>query len=109
MRWCAMALISGLLVVGQWASAGVVLNGTRFIFSYQLAAWRIRRHLRKDKGDIWTRVANYHSRTPLFNQRYRVQLIRRASAWEQWLGVHFPIHLVDETSLVDARAAESQR
>ena len=31
-RWCAMILISGLFVVGQPASAGVVLNGTRFIY-----------------------------------------------------------------------------
>ena len=99
-----MILISGLFVVGQPASAGVVLNGTRFIYPYQLAAWRLRGHLRGGRGDIWTRVANYHSRTPFHNQRYRAQLIRRASAWERWLGVQFPVHVVDEAAMVDRQA-----
>lgn len=78
-------------------------------FPYQLAAWRLRGHLREGRGDIWTRAANYHSRTPRFNQRYRVQLIRRASAWEQWLGAQFPVHLVDETATADASVVEQQR
>jgi hypothetical protein len=73
-------------------------------FPYQLAAWRLRGHLRGDRGDIWTRVANYHSRTPFHNQRYRAQLMRRASAWERWLGTQFPVHVVDETALVDRQA-----
>lgn len=33
-------------------------------YSFDLAAWRLRQHLRSDKGDLWTRAANYHSRTP---------------------------------------------
>ena len=33
-------------------------------YAYDLAAWRIHGHLTKDPGDIWTRAANYHSRTP---------------------------------------------
>jgi soluble lytic murein transglycosylase-like protein len=73
-------------------------------FPYQLAAWRLRGHLRGGRGDIWTRVANYHSRTPFHNQRYRAQLIRRASAWERWLGVQFPVHVVDEAAMVDRQA-----
>jgi P pilus assembly chaperone PapD len=31
-HWCVMILIAGLLVVSQPASAGIVLNGTRFIY-----------------------------------------------------------------------------
>lgn len=78
-------------------------------FPYQLAAWRLRGHLREDRGDIWTRAANYHSRTPRVNERYRVQLIRRASVWERWLAAQFPIHAFDEAAMADAKAAERQR
>lgn len=74
------------------ANASVVMNGTRYIYPYLLAAWRIRGHLRKDAGDVWTRAANYHSRTPTFNARYRADLIRRAVRWTTWLDRHFPTH-----------------
>ncbi len=48
-------------------------------YSYDLAAWRISAHLRDgQKGDMWTRVANYHSTTPKFNGRYKADLIRKA-------------------------------
>src|ERR1700688_2460150 len=41
-------------------------------YPYQLAAWRLRQHIQQDAGDLWTRVADYHSRTPRFNAPYRV-------------------------------------
>jgi pyruvate/2-oxoglutarate dehydrogenase complex dihydrolipoamide acyltransferase (E2) component len=59
-------------------------------YSYDLAAWRLRGHLRNDQGDIWTRAANYHSRTPQYNTVYRASLIKRAGNWEKWLVVRFP-------------------
>lgn len=59
-------------------------------YPYELAAWRIRGHLRDDRGDIWTRAANYHSRTPRHNARYRTALIRRAARWSTWLDTYFP-------------------
>ena len=31
-------------------------------YSYELAAWRLREHILKDTGDLWTRAANYHSK-----------------------------------------------
>jgi hypothetical protein len=49
-------------------------------YSFDLAAWRLRMHIRNDKGDLWTRAANYHSRTPQFNAVYRADLMRRASS-----------------------------
>ena len=61
-------------------------------YPFMLAAWRIRGHLRNDEGDVWTRAANYHSRTPRFNARYRADLIRRATRWTTWLDGHFPTH-----------------
>lgn len=58
-------------------------------YPYFLAAWRLRGHIDKDKGDVWTRVANYHSRTPEFNQRYRAKLIPKADRWAMWLKTHY--------------------
>jgi hypothetical protein len=48
-------------------------------YAYDLAAWRIRGHLKKDKGDLWTRAANYHSRTPRYNTVYRKDLRVKAA------------------------------
>ena len=66
-------------------------------YPYLLAAWRLRGHIRHDDGDIWTRAANYHSRTPRYNRIYRADLMRRAMHWSQWLDRYFPTHdaLVD--------------
>lgn len=58
-------------------------------YPYDLAAWRLRQHLLHDRGDLWTRAANYHSRTPSRNARYRVGLMRKATKWADWLAVRF--------------------
>lgn len=58
-------------------------------YPFDLAAWRLRTHLAKDKGDMWTRAANYHSRTPKYNTIYRADLIRKARKWATWLETHF--------------------
>lgn len=50
-------------------------------YSYDLAAWRLRGHIRKDNGDLWTRAANYHSRTPKYNAPYRADLMVKAAKW----------------------------
>jgi hypothetical protein len=54
-------------------------------YAYDLAAWRIHGHLTKDPGDIWTRAANYHSRTPYYNALYRADLKVKAKRWANWL------------------------
>lgn len=59
-------------------------------YSYELAAWRLRMHIRNDRGDIWTRAANYHSRTPRYNTAYREQIRRRGKKWGDWLRSRFP-------------------
>jgi hypothetical protein len=58
-------------------------------YPYRLAAWRLRRHMEDDGGDFWTRIANYHSRTAQFNQRYAGQIKRRAAKWDQFLRQHY--------------------
>jgi hypothetical protein len=57
-------------------------------YSYELAAWRLRKHLEFDRGDQWTRIANYHSRSPAENERYRAKVIRAAATWARWLSEH---------------------
>ncbi len=58
-------------------------------YSYSLAAWRIRGHIINDKGDLWTKVANYHSRTPKFNKIYRADIIQIAEKWANWLDENY--------------------
>ncbi|EEC2753742.1 conjugal transfer protein [Salmonella enterica] len=58
-------------------------------YSYDLAAWRIRGHIKNDSGDIWTKAANYHSRTPYYNQIYRNLIIPKAAKWEKWIEARF--------------------
>jgi len=58
-------------------------------YAYDLAAWRIRQHIKNDQGDIWTKAANYHSRTPEYNARYRSDLIAQAAKWADWLEERF--------------------
>ena len=58
-------------------------------YSFDLAAWRLRMHIRSDKGDLWTKAANYHSRTPQYNAVYRADLMRKAEKWASWLDARF--------------------
>jgi hypothetical protein len=67
-------------------------------YPYDLAAWRLRQHITKDRGDIWTRSANYHSYTPGVNAIYREDLMRRAGRWADWLAARYTTY---EISLAD--------
>ena len=69
------------ITAGDVAAAGC--------YSFDLAAWRLRMHIRNDKGDLWTKAANYHSRTPQYNAVYRADLMRKASKWADWLEARF--------------------
>ena len=77
-------------------------------YSFDLAAWRLRQHLRKDKGDLWTRAANYHSRTPHYNAVYRADLMRRAVKWADWLDARFVTRDVTKSGAVPSTAAVVQ-
>ncbi len=63
-------------------------------YAFDLAAWRLRGHLQHDKDDVWTRAANYHSRTPKYNRIYRADLIKKAVKWGQWLDARFATYAV---------------
>ena len=58
-------------------------------YSYELAAWRLRQHILKDSGDLWTRAANFHSRTRRINMVYRQDLMRRAARWADWIAARY--------------------
>ena len=58
-------------------------------YAFDLAAWRLRQHIRKDRGDLWTRAANYHSRTPQYNATYRADLLVKSRRWADWLEARF--------------------
>ena len=58
-------------------------------YPYELATWRLAKHLREDRGDLWTRAANYHSRTPEKNAVYRADLVVRSVRWADWLTTRY--------------------
>jgi hypothetical protein len=77
-------------------------------YSFDLAAWRLRQHLRKDKGDLWTRAANYHSRTPQYNSVYRADLMRKATKWADWLDTRFVTYDFSKASAAHPVAENQQ-
>lgn len=73
-------------------------------YPFDLAAWRLRQHIKNDSGDMWTRVANYHSRTYRFNVVYRNDLMRRALKWADWLSVRFATYdMAKQGDLITSR------
>ena len=64
-------------------------------YPFRLAAWRVRGHLRQEKGDIWRRAACYHSKTPEYNTIYRAKLISAARKWAGWIRTHFDHFQID--------------
>lgn len=79
-------------------------------YAYELAAWRLQRHLQLDQGDVWTRAANYHSRTPRYNVQYRLDLIAKSARWANWLErcMVGSCHNISALRLSDAAAAPPQ-
>jgi len=77
-------------------------------YAFDLAAWRIRGHLKNDKGDLWTKAANYHSRTPRYNAVYRGDLRVKAAKWADWLEARFVTVDVVKAGAVSVTAASAQ-
>jgi len=74
-------------------------------YSFDLAAWRLRQHIKHDKGDLWTRAANYHSRTARYNIIYRTDLIAKAVKWADWLDARFVTYIVTKPGAPDSSPA----
>ena len=77
-------------------------------YSYDLAAWRLRGHLQHDKADLWTRAANYHSRTPKYNHLYRADLITKALRWGTWLEARFVTYPVVQPGIAPVRVIRTR-
>lgn len=77
-------------------------------YPYELAAWRLAGHIAKDRGDIWTRVANYHSRTPYYNGVYRADLMVKANKWADWLEVYLKNSIASGTEITQTPIATTQ-
>lgn len=86
-------------------------------YSFELAAWRLRQHIRNDSGDLWTKVANYHSRTSQYNQPYRMDLMARAIKWANWLDARYETYdiikpkiflSIPSTSAASAKSSATQ-
>lgn len=60
-------------------------------YNYDMAAYLLRGHLDRCKGDFWTCVANYHSKTPEKNAVYRAAIIPLAGKWKQYLMKHYQL------------------
>jgi len=77
-------------------------------YAFDLAAWRLRGHLRHDTKDLWTRAANYHSRTPRYNRVYRTDLIKKAKIWEHWLRARFPTYEMSKPTFASAHVIQTR-
>ncbi|WP_323025689.1 hypothetical protein [Castellaniella sp.] len=64
---------------------------TRGCYNAEVAAWLLRKHLNRKRGEgFWTWAANYHSTTPKNNAIYRKKLIRYSEQWGRWLKYRYP-------------------
>jgi len=77
-------------------------------YSFDLAAWRLRQHIKHDKGDLWTRAANYHSKTPHYNAIYRADLQAKAVKWADWLDARFVTYDVTNSDIPKATPAATE-
>lgn len=58
----------------------------RGCYNAEIAAYLVRLMLNENSNqDFWTKVANYHSKTPSANYRYRTKLIPLAEDWGRYL------------------------
>lgn len=60
-------------------------------YNYDMAAYLLRDHLDKCTKEYWTCVANYHSKTPSKNEKYRAAIIPLANKWKQYLMKNYPL------------------
>lgn len=71
-------------------------------YPYVLAAWRVKSHLLGDAGSFWSRVANYHSRTTYYNQRYAAWIAPRSLEWATWIEARYPTRVAVTGALPSA-------
>jgi soluble lytic murein transglycosylase-like protein len=57
------------------------------------AAYLVKKRLNENlQQDFWTRLANYHSKTPFYNARYKQKIIILADQWALWLRNNYQVN-----------------
>lgn len=67
------------------------VQNTGQCYPFELAAWRIHAHIQNETGDLWTRIAHYHSSSPEHVAPYRARLMVYARRWRKWLEENFQV------------------
>ncbi len=69
----------------------------RDCFSFQVAAYKLKEHIKFDNGDLLTKLAMYHSKTPKYNDIYKKKIIAHAKYWSNFLqNSNFKLYLYSE-------------
>lgn len=69
----------------------------RDCFSFQVAAYKLKEHIKFDKGDLLTRLAMYHSKTPKYNEIYKKKIVFHSKYWSDFLQKNnFKLYLYSE-------------
>lgn len=63
-------------------------------YNYDMAAYKLQRHLLNCDLGFWTCAARYHSKTPEPNLRYQGFIIPLAAKWERYLKQHYPVRSI---------------
>ena len=63
----------------------------------QTAAYKLKDHIKFDKGDLLTRLAMYHSKTPKYNEIYKKKIVFHSKYWSDFLlKNNFKLYLYSE-------------
>lgn len=54
-------------------------------YAFEIAAFKISKHLKIDKGTFLSKIANYHSKTPDLNKKYQTKIITHSNIWRNYL------------------------
>lgn len=54
-------------------------------YNFDIAAFKIKEHIKNDNGDFLKKIANYHSYTPELNKYYQSKIILHSDSWRKLL------------------------
>lgn len=73
----------------ELAPYGVKMNDLQWrgCYNAEVAAYLLKKRIDEpgNTSNYWTKAANYHSRTPVYNTIYRKKLVALSAEWANWL------------------------
>jgi hypothetical protein len=78
----------------ELAPHGVNLHDVQWrgCYNAEIAAFLLRKRLNEPgQQDFWTKAANYHSKTPKFNNIYRKKLVALSTEWANWIQTNYSV------------------